>query len=165
MRLGFAVTLLTLLAAFSEGCGVRVHYTYRGYAYGYGRHQYYTATSTSYGSSGIAWNQPSPAPAPNPVNAAPAPQNAQSGDVEVTGSDGSYGWQRSCNADVEIHALSEKMAKRGCQFESYGYDETKAICSGVHVLLRRDATNIYRLCPPNAERAVCQQAWAPVIAP
>jgi hypothetical protein len=155
MRLATLVTLISLAAA-ATGCGVRVHYTARGYAYGYG---HYYGYSTSHGSTNIVWNQAAPPPpAPNVV-AMPA----VGGESEVQGSDGSYGWAKTCNADVEIHRLSEQMAKKGCQFESYGYDETRAVCGGVHVLLRRDATNVYRLCPPNTDRGVCQNAWAPVI--
>lgn len=62
MRLAILVTLAALMA----GCGVRVHYTYRGYAYGYGRHQYY-GYSTSHGSTGIVWNQPAPTAPPPPA--------------------------------------------------------------------------------------------------
>jgi len=150
MRLAILVTLLTLAA----GCGVRVHYTYRGYAYGYG---HYYGYSTSHGSTGIVWNQPAPA--------APAPQVVATGESEVVGSAGSYGWEKTCNADVEQHRLSEQMAKKGCTFESYGYDETRAVCGGVRVLLRRDATHVYRLCPAGTDRQVCMNAWGPVLAP
>ncbi len=157
MRLASFVTFLLAVAAMA-GCGVRVHYRGGGYAYGYGHHYGY---STSGGTTGIVWNQPAPAaPAPNV-----APQQTSTGEFAVTGSDGSYGWEKTCNADVEIHRLSEQMAKKGCQFQSYGYDETRAICGGVSVLLRRDATHVYRLCPPNIDRAQCMNAWAPVLAP
>jgi hypothetical protein len=155
MRLATFVTLI-LAAAAMAGCGVRVHYTYRGYAYGYG---HYYGYSTSHGSTGIVWNQP--APPPN-VIAAPAPAT---GELEVTGSDGSYGWEKTCNADVEQHRISEQMARKGCTFESYGYDETRAVCGGVHVLLRRDATHVYRLCPAGTDKQVCMNAWAPVLSP
>jgi hypothetical protein len=153
MRLSLPLTIAALTSLIA-GCAARVHYTYRGYAYGYGYH--HGAYSTSYGSTNIQWNQPA-MPAPTPYT---QPAGAE---IEVSGSDGSYGWQRSCNADVEIHRLSERMAQRGCQFESYGYDETKAMCAGVHVVLRRDATHVYRLCPAGVDRAACQAAWAPVI--
>lgn len=156
MRLATLVTLISL-ALMATGCGVRVR---AHYAHGYGGTvHYYGGHSTSHGSTNIQWNQPAPAPV---VVAAP---QANGGEREVNGSDGSYGWSRTCNADVEIHRLSEQMAKRGCQFESYGYDETRAICGGVRVLLRRDATNVYRLCPSGTDRGVCQNAWAPVVAP
>jgi hypothetical protein len=154
MRLALCATLL-----LTVGCGIRAHYRHDGISVATYPHHHHWTYSTSYGSTNIPWSQPA-----TPVNAAPAP-NVNSVDIEVTGSDGSYGWQRSCNADVEIHQLSEQMAKHGCTFESYGYDETRAVCSGVHVLLRRDATHIYRLCPPSTDRAVCTNAWAPVTAP
>lgn len=156
--------LVTLMAAALAGCGVRVHYTARGYAYGYG---HYYGYSTSYGSTGVVWNAPPPQPVI--VGAPPPPAGPATvvvrGDVEVVGSDGSYGWMRACDADVEIHRLSEQMARKGCAFESYGYDETRAVCGGVRVALRRDATHVYRLCPPGADRAQCGGAWGAVLAP
>lgn len=150
--------VLALLALTATGCGVRVHYMHRGYAYGYGN--YYGRYSTSHGSTGIVWNAPSPPPQPV-VIATPV----ATGEIDVTGSDGSYGWSRTCNADVEIHRLSERMAQKGCTFESYGYDETVATCNGVSVRLRRDATHVYRICPAGTDRQQCVAAWAPVIAP
>jgi len=159
------VTVAALASTAATGCGVRVHYTQRGYAYGYGPAVHY-AYSTSYGSTNIQWNPPSPPPpATPPATVVTYTQPTYAGETEVTGSDGSFGWQRTCNADVEIHRLSEKMAQRGCTVDSYGYDETKATCSGVKVELRRDATHVYRICPAGSDRGACQAAWAPILAP
>jgi hypothetical protein len=86
------------------------------------------------------------------------------GDTEVRGSDGTFGWQRTCDADVTIHEISERMARTGCELQSYGYDETRATCEGVPLLLRRDARHVYRLCPPESDRAACTAAWARAMA-
>jgi hypothetical protein len=137
MRLGLLATMLLLTAA--AGCRIHTHYVYEG---------------------GVAYVPPPAPPAPP----APPPPVRIRGEVEVQGSDGTFGWQRTCNADVAIHELSERMARKGCQFDSYGYDETQATCEGSRLVLRRDATHVYRLCPSDADRGACREAWAHVLA-
>jgi hypothetical protein len=160
---GGVVLAVALGALASTGCSVRYH-AYGG-GYGYGPHYRtawgYGGASTSYGTTGIVWNQPTPAPAP-----APRPAPARAGEVLVRGSDGTLGWQRAGNADVEIHRLSAAMTRQGtgCQVTTYQYDETRGTCSGTPVLLRRDATNVYRLCGPGVDEGTCAAAWAPVLA-
>jgi hypothetical protein len=151
-----AVLAVAVGALASTGCSVRYH-SY-GYGYGYRTAWGYGGASTSYGATGIVWNPPS--------RPAPAPRQATSGEVLVQGSDGTLGWQRPGNADVEIHRLSAAMTKpsAGCQVSTYQYDETRATCNGVPVLLRRDATNVYRLCAAGVDQNQCAAAWAPVLA-
>lgn len=94
----------------------------------------------------------------------PPPSTRVATDIEVQGSDGTVGWRRACNADVAIHQVSEQMARKGCQVSSYGYDETRAVCGDTPLLVRRDATHIYRLCDPSTDRESCRHAWARVMA-
>jgi hypothetical protein len=144
------VSALAVLA-LSSAC--RAHVGVGGVTYtsaSYGGHMD-GAFSTSSGSTGIEWNPPAPAAGASP------------NEIAVQGSDGTFGWQSTGNADVEIHKLSEALPRAGCAITEYKYDETKATCGEVSILLRRDATRVFRLCAPGTDRNACTQAWAAVV--
>jgi hypothetical protein len=151
MRLTVFITLLLVTAL--AGCRVHTRSAYPRRAYA-APHAY--APPYAYGPEERYAVPPAPPPRPA-ARVAPA-------ESDVEGSDGTFGWQRTCNADVAIHELSARMARKGCQIESYGYDETMATCDGAQLLLRRDATHVYRLCPAETDHAECKEAWARVLA-
>lgn len=153
MRASTSLLHGSALAVFFALASCRAHVGVGGVTYtsaSYGGHMD-GAFSTSSGSTGIEWNPPTP-----PAGAAP-------NEVEVKGSDGTFGWQSTGNADVEIHKLSEAITRAGCAITEYKYDETKATCGPVEILLRRDATRVYRLCASGTDRKACAQAWAAVV--
>jgi len=136
-------------------CYASVSYRAVGWGYwGYGYGHAAGAFSTSYGETGIVWNKPQGA-------ASPPPQ--MQNDEPVEGSDGTFGWRRTGNADVEIHWVSERLAQK-CRVEKYGYDETQALCNATRVLLRRDDVHVYLLCARGSDRKACEQAWVVVLA-
>jgi hypothetical protein len=83
-------------------------------------------------------------------------------DEPVEGSDDTFGWKRTGNADVEIHRLSGQLSQR-CKVDKYGYDETQAVCGGIRVLLRRHDVHVYLLCAPGTDRKACEQTWVGVM--
>jgi hypothetical protein len=137
-----------------SGCYASVHYHAVGWGYwGYGYGHASGAFSTSYGETGIVWN------APQGANAPPA---VMQNDEPVEGSDGTFGFRRTGNADAEIHRLSALVAQK-CKVEKYGYDETQALCGNMRVLLRRDDRHVYLLCAPGADRKACERTWVSVL--
>jgi len=155
-------TIGLLLGALAlSACHVGVTYSHVGWGY-WGYHGYGHGTgafSTSYGQTGIVWNAPSPPPG------GAAPPAVLLNDTPVEGSDGSFGWKRVAGqtADYEIHRLSEALVRGGCTVGTYQYDETKATCANVNVLLRRDAGNVYLLCAPGVQKGDCQATWTRVL--
>lgn len=153
-------TILFSLAALA-GCHAGVTYTHVGWGYwGYSTYGHgMGAFSTSHGETGIVWNAPSAA-----GGAGGVPSPVLQNDTPVEGSDGSFGWKRIAgNADHEIHRVSEALVRAGCTVGQYGYDETKATCGAVPVLLRRDAASVYLLCAAGADKGACQQTWTHVL--
>lgn len=151
------LSILALFAALA-GCHVGVTYTHVGWGYwGYSGYGHGTgAFSTSHGETGIVWNAPS-----GPDG---APAAVLQNDTPVEGSDGSFGWKRLAgNADYEIHRVSEAMVRAGCTVGQYGYDETKATCGAVPLLLRRDAATVYLLCVAGTDKSACQRTWTHVL--
>jgi hypothetical protein len=149
-------TIAGLLLALTA-CHFGVSYTHVGWGYwGYSGYGHGTgAFSTSYGETGIVWNAPGGAGAPPPVL-----QN----DTPVEGSDGTFGWKRAAaNADFEIHRITEALARAQCNVVSHEYDETRAVCGDVPMLVRRDSSRVYLLCGAGAQRGACQQAWVRVL--
>lgn len=146
--------LSSLLLLAAAGCAI--------HAGGYGGY------STSYGSSGIVYNPPTtPAPSPTapvPVAAvtttsAPAPGPLGS---EVQGSDGTFGW-RANGDDATFASANDALDRAGCRVDGAQPSETLAECSGgVHVLLRRDPSHVYRLCASGVDRAQCATTWSQI---
>ena len=152
-------SLLSCAFVALAACHVGVTYTHVGWGYwGYASYGHGTgAFSTSYGETGIVWN------APGGAGGAGPPAVLQN-DTPVEGSDGTFGWKRIAgNADYEIHRVSEALVKAGCTIGQYGYDETKATCGAVPVVVRRDASTVYLLCAPGAQKGDCQATWTRVL--
>lgn len=146
-------------ALLLSGCHVGVSYTGVGWGYwgyrGYGGH-IMGAYSTSHGETGIVWNTPQEA------NGGPAPSQVVRNDTPVEGSDGTFGFQRTGNADVEIHRLSGLLAQK-CKVDKYGYDETQAVCGNTRLLLRRDDEHVYMLCAAGTDRKACETTWVGIL--
>jgi hypothetical protein len=85
-------------------------------------------------------------------------------DGEVRGSDGTFGWTHKGKVDVELRRLTIELGQKGCVLEQYDLLETRADCNGVHVLLRRDAVRVYRLCASGTPHEACEAVWSTRIA-
>lgn len=147
------------LLVMVAGCYASVHYHSVGWGYwGYGWYAGHAGGnfSTSYGSTGIVWNAPQPPPGQSD------PPEVMRNDEPVEGSDGTFGWRRNGNADVEIHRVSEQLA-RACQVGKYGYDETQATCGNVPVYVRRDDVHVYLLCAAGVDRKACETTWVSIL--
>ncbi len=80
----------------------------------------------------------------------------------IAGSDGTRGWRVAVQApDREFQRLAQLAARANCQVEASTQSELKAMCNGnVHVVVRFDQGNVYKLCAPNTDPNVCAQVWS-----
>jgi hypothetical protein len=162
--------VLELLA--TTGCGYGYHRRYGYYRGGYG---YYGAGS---GATVVYNTQPPPQPVEGPPQQVVVQGQAQPGQVQVqvgapqppppamgegiAGSDGTRGWRIAVQSpDREFQRLAQLAARANCQIESSTQSELKAMCNGnVHVVVRFDQANVYKLCAPNTDPNVCAQVWS-----
>jgi hypothetical protein len=155
MRLHSVVIALGI--AFLGGCyGGYYHHRYYGGGY-YGGYTY-----SAY--------QQQPAPqqqvvAGPPVQGQPGVVGVQAQAVAgegIAGSDGTRGWRVTVQApEQEFQRLAQVAMRTNCQVENSTQTELRAICNGnVHVVVRFDQTNVYKLCAPGTDPNVCTQIWA-----
>src|SRR5438132_108282 len=85
-------------------------------------------------------------------NNPPVPSSPELGEW-VQGSDGSMGWRTATHAARAMFDRVSDSIAQVCTIESRSDIETRANCTGVHVLVRHDGTNLYRVCEKGTEPA------------
>jgi len=80
----------------------------------------------------------------------------------IQGSDGTRGWRIGTQQPAqEFQRLAQLATRMNCQVEQSNQAELRAMCNGnVHVVVRFDQQNIYKLCAPNTDANVCAQVWS-----
>ena len=80
----------------------------------------------------------------------------------IQGSDGTRGWRIGTQQPAqEFQRLAQLAARMNCQVEQSNQAELRALCNGnVHVVVRFDQQNVYKLCGPNTDPNVCAQTWS-----
>lgn len=80
----------------------------------------------------------------------------------IQGSDGTRGWRIGTQQPAqEFQRLAQLAARMNCQVEQSNQSELRAVCNGnVHVVVRFDQQNVYKLCAPNTDPSVCAQVWS-----
>jgi len=80
----------------------------------------------------------------------------------IQGSDGTRGWRIGTQQPAqEFQRLAQLAARMNCQVEQSNQSELRALCNGnVHVVVRFDQQNVYKLCAPNTDPNVCAQVWS-----
>jgi hypothetical protein len=80
----------------------------------------------------------------------------------IQGSDGTRGWRVTAQQpQQEFQRLAQLAARMNCQVEQSNQAELRALCNGnVHVVVRFDQQNVYKLCGPNTDPNVCAQVWS-----
>jgi hypothetical protein len=80
----------------------------------------------------------------------------------IQGSDGTRGWRIETQQPAqEFQRLAQLAARMNCQVEQSNQSELRALCNGnVHVVVRFDQQNVYKLCAPNTDANVCAQTWS-----
>jgi hypothetical protein len=157
------------LGLLLSACGTYGYgYHHRGY-YGGG---YYASPSYTYAQQqpqqqqvGVVVQQPGQAQ----VVVQPGQPQQQQVTVSVAGegiggSDGSRGWRVSSQApSQDFQRMMAAATRANCQVEASSQSELRAICNGtVHVMLRFDQANVYKLCAPGTDASVCTQVWSSV---
>jgi hypothetical protein len=114
-------------------------------------------------------------PQPQPVQGQVVVQQGQPGQVQgvsvgvnaqiqgegIQGSDGTRGWRIGTQQpQQEFQRLAQLAARMNCQVEQSNQAELRAVCSNVHVVMRFDQQNVYKLCAPNTDANVCAQTWS-----
>jgi hypothetical protein len=148
-----------VLASVTAGCGW-------GYGYGYHRRYY----GGGYYAGSVAYSQPPPqqvvVQGQGPqvqVQVGQPPPPAMVGEG-IAGSDGTRGWRVSSQApDQDFQRLGQAFARGNCQAEANAQGEIRAACAGgIHVIMRFDQQNIYKLCAPNTDPNACAQIWSTI---
>ncbi len=106
--------------------------------------------------------QPVQVAAPPPQGVSVQPQGISVPGEGIAGSDGTRGWRVSVQSpEQEFQRLAQVAARASCQVEASSSTELRAVCNGnVHVVVRFDQQNIYKLCAPNTDLNVCAQVWS-----
>jgi hypothetical protein len=149
-----------------------------GYGYGYRRPGYYGGGGYYAGS--VAYSQPPPTTttqeqvvvqgqvtAPNgavvqtQVGMAPPPAVVGEG---IAGSDGTRGWRVVSQAPAnDFQRLVQALTRASCQAEANAQGEIRAACAGnVHLIMRFDQQNVYKLCAPGTDPNACTQVWSQI---
>jgi hypothetical protein len=145
------------------GMGAMLSACWGGYGYGYHRRGYYNGAY----STGVVYSQPVAQPQPvivqGQVGQPVQPQVMVAGEG-IGGSDGSRGWRvGSQSPDQDFQRFMQSLGRMNCQVEASTQVEFKAVCNGaVHVIVRFDQQNVYKLCAPNTDPAACSQVWGAV---
>ncbi len=145
------------------GLGVMLSACYGSYGYR-GRYGYYGG---AYGTTGVVYNQPVPVQGQVVVQGQPgAPPQQVAVQVQgegIAGSDGTRGWRVvSQTPDQDFRRITQLAGRASCQVEASTQGELRAVCNNVHLVLRFDQQNIYKLCAPNTDPNVCAQSWATI---
>jgi hypothetical protein len=81
----------------------------------------------------------------------------------ISGSDGSRGWRIvSRTPDQDFQRITQGAASARCVVEASTQGELRAACNNVHLIVRFDQQNVYKLCAPNTDPNVCAQTWSTV---
>lgn len=128
--------------------------------YGYGYHRRYYGGGYAYNNQ-VAYTQPAPVQQ-QVVVGQPQPQIQATATIQgegIAGSDGTRGWRINVQApDQEFQRLAGRLAS--CQVEASTQVELRAMCSNVHIVVRFDQQNIYKLCAAGTDPSVCAQVWS-----
>lgn len=153
------------LVALASGC-----YGY-GYGYGYHRPYYYGG---AYYNGAVAYQAPPPeqqqvvvqgqpgqVTVQTQVGAAPPPAVGGEG---IQGSDGTRGWRVTSTVPAQdFQRLLQLAGRASCQVEASTQVEFRATCAGnVHLVLRFDQQNVYKLCAPGTDPGACAQTWSTI---
>ncbi|HSQ63731.1 MAG TPA: hypothetical protein VLM85_10980 [Polyangiaceae bacterium] len=139
----------------TTGCYARSrHAGYYGY-YGGG------AYSSSYGSTGVVYNQPQPVPPPPQAQGQVVVQQPGVAGEGISGSDGTRGWRVVSQAPTnDLQHIVQLAGRASCQVEGMNNFEFRGSCTGnVHVIVRVDQQNVYKLCAPGTDPNACAQVW------
>ncbi len=177
--IGLGLGLLALSGCYSYG----YHRGYYGRGYGYyGGGYTYTAAPQYNGTvyaqgpttqpppqggqvvveGQVAQGQPAQVQPPPPQGVSVAPQGISVAGEGIAGSDGTRGWRVAVGQpEAEFQRLAQMAARANCQVEGSTQSELRAVCNGnVHIFVRFDQQNVYKLCAPNTELSVCAQVWS-----
>jgi hypothetical protein len=93
--------------------------------------------------------------------AAPPPAVVGEG---IAGSDGSRGWRVVSQAPAQdFQRLVQALTRGNCQAEANAQGELRAACAGnVHLIIRFDQQNVYKLCAPGTDPNACTQVWSAI---
>jgi hypothetical protein len=142
-------------------------------SYGY-RHRYGYGYYGGYGTTGVVYNQPQPVPVQGQVvvQGGAVQGGVQGGPVApvatvqgegIAGSDGTRGWRVvSQTPDQEFRRITQLAGRASCQVEASTQGELRAVCNNVHLILRFDQQNVYKLCAANTDPGVCAQVWTTI---
>ena len=147
--------LIGLGLLLSTGCYARYH--------GAGYYGYNSGYSSSYGSTGVVYNQPvQPQPQAQGQVVVQQPAAVAVPGEGIAGSDGTRGWRVTVQSpEQEFQRLAQMAANARCQVEASTQTELRAVCNGnVHIFVRFDQQNVYKLCAPNTDPSVCAQVWS-----
>jgi len=137
-----------------------------GYGY-YGYHHRYYGPGY-YGGGGVAYTTPPPPQGQvvvqGQVGAPPPATGVVITGEGIAGSDGTRGWRVGSQApEQDFQRLIQLTARAQCQVEASTQVELKAVCMGnVHLIVRFDQQNVYKLCGPNTDPNVCNQTWTTI---
>ncbi len=174
--IGLGLGLVALSGCYSYG----YHRGYYGRGYGYYGGGGYTYTAAPAYNTGYAQQpppqggqvvvegqvaqpgQPAQVQPPPPQGVSVAPQGISVAGEGIAGSDGTRGWRvASQSPEQEFQRLAQMAARANCQVEASTQSELRAVCNGnVHIFVRFDQQNVYKLCAPNTELSVCAQVWS-----
>ena len=151
------------------------YYHHRGYGYGYyGGGYTYSAYQQPQPQGQVVVEGQTQQPPPQGGQVVvqgqtqPPPQGVSVGvQAQVTGegiqgSDGTRGWRIGTQQpQQEFQRLAQLAARMNCQVEQSNQAELRAVCNGnVHVVVRFDQQNVYKLCAPGTDPNVCTQVWS-----
>ena len=154
------------------GCyGWGYHHRYYGGGYYGGGYTYSTYAQPQPQGQAYVEGQPQPQGQAQVVVQGQAQPQAQGVSVGVQaqmpgegiqGSDGTRGWRIGTQQPAqEFQRLAQLAARMNCQVEQSNQAELRALCNGnVHVVVRFDQQNVYKLCAPNTDASICAQTWS-----
>ena len=163
MRCGKVVIGIGLMALVS-GCYGSYGYYHRPYYYGGG---YYNGAVTYQQPAPVeqqqvaVQGQPGQVTVQAQVGAPPPPVVGGDG---IAGSDGTRGGRVVSQAPAnDFQRLLQLAGRASCQVEAATQVEFRGVCAGnVHLVLRFDQQNIYKLCAPGTDPGACSQTWSAI---
>lgn len=164
---GKMLVLGLTVGALSVGCYYHRPYYRYGYGYGYYQQPTYTTTYQDPNAQPVQQQPPPQGTVEGTVQTAPPPTGvtvtatATVSGEGISGSDGTHGWRVVVQSpQQEFQRLSQVAAQQNCQVEASTAQEVRAVCNGVHIVVRFDQQHVYKLCAPNTDVQVCARVWS-----
>lgn len=158
--IGLGLGLVALSGCYSYGYHHRGYY---GRAYYGGGYTYTAAPAYTYPQQQqvVVQGQPGQVAVQQPQGVTVQAQASVQGEG-IAGSDGTRGWRVTVQQpEQEFQRLAQMAARASCQVEASTQTELRAVCNGnVHIFVRFDQQNVYKLCAPNTDPSVCAQVWS-----